>query len=252
MLIVVVTGGLGAGKTTATEYFRSRGASVICLDDIAHHLLENGTPTSARLVDAFGSGVQGPDGTLDRAALAHVAFSSAEKTDELNAIMHPEIAREVGTALTELRLMPEHQPEVVVLEVPLLLEAPVFAELADEIVAIVAPEEQRIARAQKRGISAQDARRRIALQASDDERAELAELIIVNDGDMEMFERQLAEFWTGAPPSAVRSADDRSSESVRPVQGRHSRHGRRVGGTRPSCSCVDPMRGSGATTSSST
>ncbi len=195
MLIVVVTGGLGAGKTTATEYFRSRGASVICLDDIAHHLLEQGTPTYARIVDRFGPDVLLPDGTLDRAVLADAAFSSAEQTRELNAIMHPEIARQVGTALTELRLMPEHQPEVVVLEIPLLSEAPVFAELADEIVAIVAPTELRIARAKKRGMSADDARRRIARQASDQERAKLATVTITNDGDLEAFERELARFW---------------------------------------------------------
>ena len=195
MLIVVVTGGLGAGKTTATEYFRSRGASVICLDDVARHLLEQGTPTYARVLNAFGPEILGSDGAIDRAVLADVAFSSAENTHRLNAIMHPEIAREVGTSLTQLRLMPEHQPEVVVLEVPLLSEAPVFAEIADEIVAIVAPIELRIARAQERGMSAEDATRRIGQQASDEDRAELADIIITNDADLEVFERALARFW---------------------------------------------------------
>lgn len=144
MLIVVVTGGLGAGKTTATEFFRSRGASVICLDDVARHVLETDTPVYRQVVEMFGPAVVAADGTIDRDALARAAFSSAEKTDALNAIMHPEIARQVGTSLTELRLMPQYQPEVVVLEVPLLVEAPVFAEIADEVVAIVAPVDARI------------------------------------------------------------------------------------------------------------
>ena len=109
--------------------------------------------------------------------------------------MHPEIAREVGTSLTELRLMPEHQPESVVLEVPLLAEAPVFAEVADVVLAIAAPVPVRAARAQTRGMSAEDVLRRIERQATDEDRAELADVVIVNDGDLETFERELAEFW---------------------------------------------------------
>jgi len=197
MLIVVVTGGLGAGKTTATEYFRSRGASVISLDDVARYVLEPGTPTFERVVEEFGTGVLTPGGAIDRAALADAAFASEENTMRLNAIMHPEVARQVGTSLTELRLMPEHQPEVVVLEIPLLVEAPVFAELADEVLAIVAPEGVRVARAAARGMSAQEAARRIARQAGDDERASLATKVIVNEGDPAQFERSLAEFWEG-------------------------------------------------------
>jgi len=197
MLIVVVTGGLGAGKTTATEYFRSRGASVICLDDVARYVLEPGTPTFERVVAEFGECILTSDGAIDRAALADAAFSSSEQSARLNALVHPEIARQVGTSLTELRLMPEHQPEVVVLEIPLLAEAPVFAELADEVLAIVAPEPVRIARAAARGMTAEDARRRIARQADDDERTALATEVIVNDSDAAEFTRQLAEFWDG-------------------------------------------------------
>jgi dephospho-CoA kinase len=195
MRIVAVTGGLGAGKSTATAYFRSRGASVICLDDLAHYLLEKGTPTHERIVASFGSEVLDSDGGIDREALASKAFSSAEKTRELNSLMHPEIAREVGTSLTELRLMPEHQPESVVLEVPLLAEAPVFAEVADVVLAIAAPVSVRAARAQTRGMSAEDVLRRIERQATDEDRAEFADVVIVNDGDLETFERELAEFW---------------------------------------------------------
>jgi len=207
MRIVAVTGGLGAGKSTALEYFRSRGASVICLDDLGHYLLEQETPTYERLVDAFGPGILGDDGSIDRAALADAAFASAEKTRELNALMHPEIAREVGTALTELRLMPEHQPEVVAIEVPLLAESPVFAEIADVVLAIEAPAAVRIARVRPRGMSAEDAERRIDRQATDEARAHFADVVISNDSDLPAFERELARFWeeylaTGSAPVA--------------------------------------------------
>jgi dephospho-CoA kinase len=165
------------------------------LDDLAHYLLEKGTPTYGRIVESFGPEVVLADGAIDREALAREAFSSAEKTRKLNSLMHPEIAREVGTSLTELRLMPEHQPESVVLEVPLLAEAPVFAEVADVVLAISAPVSVRAARAQTRGMSAEDVLRRIERQATDEDRAEFADVVIVNDGDLETFERELAEFW---------------------------------------------------------
>jgi len=195
MFIIVLTGGLGAGKTTATEFFRSRGASIICLDDVARYALSPGTTAYQRVVEVFGPGILADDGSIDRQALADAAFASAEATEQLNSIVHPEVAREVGTSLTELRLMPEHRPEVVVVEVPLLAEAPVFAELADEVVAIVAPEHVRIERAQARGLAADDARRRVASQASDAERIAMADVVIDNGGSAEEFEERLAEYW---------------------------------------------------------
>lgn len=195
MRIVAVTGGLGAGKSTALEYFRTRGASVICLDDIARYLLGPDSVVRDRIVEVFGPQVLAPDGSIDRVALADAAFVSAERTRELNAIMHPEIARQVGTSLTELRLMPEHQPEVVALEIPLLAEAPVFVEIADVVLAIEAPVDVRLERAAARGMSSADAARRIDRQAPDEARAHFANVVITNDADLPAFERALAAFW---------------------------------------------------------
>lgn len=195
MHIIVLTGGLGAGKSTAAEYLRSRGALVLDLDVIASTLLEKGSPTLDAVAREFGEDeVLLADGSLDRSALARIAFSSLESTRRLNAIVHPAVAREVGPALREIRLMPD-QPEVVVLEVPLLAEAPVFAEMADEVLAIVAPLELRVARAAGKRMSEADARRRIAVQATDAERAELADDVIVNDGGEEEFLAELARYW---------------------------------------------------------
>lgn len=195
MFVIVLTGGLGAGKSTAAEFFRSRGASVISLDDVAHHALTPGTPTFERVVAEFGQGVLAVDGSIDRKALADAAFETSQGVARLNSIVHPEVAREVGTSLMELRLMPEHRPEVVVLEVPLLAEAPVFAELADEVVAVAAAESQRLERAVDCGMSLEDATRRIAYQASDAERASMADVVIRNDGDLDRFRSALDAYW---------------------------------------------------------
>ncbi len=194
MHILVLTGGLGAGKSTASELFRERGATVIDLDDVARHAVAPGSSLLARLVDAFGDSVLSADGSLDRGALAQCAFDCPESAARLNAIMHPAIAREVGPALAEIRLMPQ-QPHLVVLEVPLLAEAPVYAELGDEVLAISAPIPLRLRRAVAKGMDEADARRRMAAQAHDTQREALADTVIVNDGDLSGFIGKLEEFW---------------------------------------------------------
>ncbi len=195
MHTIVVTGGLGAGKSTAAEYFRDRGAVVICLDSVAHSLMAPGSDLLGRVVEAFGADVLFADGSLDRSALARKAFAGPDAAERLNAIVHPAVAAEVGPALQDLRLLPE-PPQVVVIEVPLLAEAPVFAELADQVLAIEAPEEARVARAAARGMSADEARARIDAQASDAQRAELADAVVRNDGSADQFQAALERFWT--------------------------------------------------------
>jgi dephospho-CoA kinase len=194
MRVVVITGGIGAGKSTAAAFLREKGAVVINSDRVAEQVLHKGSPVLDRIVEAFGPDVLLADGSLDRPALAREAFASLARTAELNAIVHPAVAREIGPSIANLRLLPD-PPSVVVLEVPLLAEAPVFAELADVVVAIVAPERLRLERAIASGFSAADASRRLAVQASDAQRAALADTVIVNDADKERFLDELDRFW---------------------------------------------------------
>jgi len=194
MFVIVVTGGIGAGKSVAVERFRSRGAVVLDLDTIATRLLTGDPALSDRVRDAFGTSVFDGDGTLDRAALARVAFATPEAVSELNRIVHPAVAREVVPSLTDLQLLP-FPPQVVVIDVPLLVEAPIFAEVADSILAIEAPAELRVARAVSRGMAEDDVRRRIACQATDAERAAFADRRIVNDGSLEDFAGELDRYW---------------------------------------------------------
>jgi len=195
MRVVVITGGIGAGKSTASGFLRDKGAIIIDADLVAAQVLEKGSPVLARVAEAFGPDVLLADGSLDRAALARAAFASPEATARLNAIVHPAVAREIGPAVADLRLMP-NPPSAVVLEVPLLAEAPVFAQIADLVVAIVAPQELRVARAVQSGFAEADVRRRLAVQASDAERAVLADVVIVNDGSLERFLGELERVWS--------------------------------------------------------
>ena len=195
MRVIVLTGGLGSGKSTAAEYFRSLGAVTLDLDEVAAKLLRPGSALLGRVAAEFGGDdILLADGCLDRPALARRAFATAEATDRLNALVHPVVAREIGIALEQLRLSPQ-PPLAIVLEVPLLAEAPVFAEIADVVLALVAPESVRIARAPARGMTEDEARRRIRRQATDAQRATLADAVVVNDRSAEEFRRALAAFW---------------------------------------------------------
>ena len=194
MRVVVITGGIGAGKSTASGFLRDKGAIIIDADLVAAQVLEKGSPVLARVAEAFGSDVLLADGSLDRAALARTAFASARGAARLNAIVHPAVAREIGPAVADLRLMPS-PPLAVVIEVPLLAEAPVFAQIADVVVAIVAPQEMRVQRAIASGFSEADVRRRLAVQASDAERAAMADVVVVNDGSLERFLGELERVW---------------------------------------------------------
>jgi dephospho-CoA kinase len=194
MHVVAVTGGLGAGKSTAAEVFADLGAVVIDLDQVAKTLLDEAPAVRDRVIEAFGDGIVGADGRIDHAALAATAFATPEATARLDSIVHPAVLHAVAGALDTLVLQGE-QPHVVVLVVPLLAEAPSLLDLVDAVVAISASEELRIERAVARGMSEPDAENRIARQVSDSERAAIADYIIENDGDLDDFRAALVAFW---------------------------------------------------------
>jgi dephospho-CoA kinase len=194
MYVIALTGGIGAGKSTAAEVFRTHGAVVFPLDDIAKRVLERGTPVFGGVVAEFGENVLGDDGVIDTRALARVAFSSPARAARLNAIMHPAILREVDARIRDLEMLPD-PPRVVVLEVPLLVESPAFAELAQRVLAISAPEEKRVSRALAAGLDEDDVRARLRCQATDAEREAFADDVIVNEGRLGEFRDALERYW---------------------------------------------------------
>jgi dephospho-CoA kinase len=194
MFVIAVTGGIGSGKTEAARHFASLGAVVLDLDLIAKALVTSAGPVRDRVVEAFGPGVLASDGSIDKAALARAAFASDEATRTLDRIVHPAVLREVGEGLRNLELM-ERPPRVVVIDVPLLAEEPALAELADRVLAIEAPVETRVARCVARGMAEADCRGRIARQADDAARSDLADVVLVNAGTLEQFRGALEGFW---------------------------------------------------------
>ena len=186
--MVGLTGGIGSGKSTVAAMLAERGCVVVDADQIAREVVEHPEVLGA-LAEAFGPEVVAADGTLDRAALAERAFVTDELRKQLEAITHPPIGEEF------LRRVGEAPPDgIVVHDVPLLVESKRGFEYGGVIV-VEAPREVRLQRLEARGIPRDDAERRMALQASDEDRRKVATWLVDNGGDLADLERRIDEIW---------------------------------------------------------
>jgi dephospho-CoA kinase len=192
MLLVGLTGGIGAGKSTVAQLLADRGAVVIDADDLARRTVARGTEGFRRVVEAFGPEIVGSDGELDRARLAGIVFADAERRRALEAIVHPEVAR-LSAEQVDVHRDTDH---VVVYTTPLLVEED-LAVAFDVVVVVVANEERRVDRlVGDRGLPAEDVRARMAAQVSDEERARVADVILDNDGEPDRLVAQVDRLWT--------------------------------------------------------
>lgn len=189
MLRVGLTGGIGAGKSAVARSLSAHGAVVIDADVLAREAVAPGTDGLAQVVEAFGSQVLSTDGALDRARLARVVFADPAARARLNAIVHPVVGR-----LFEQRAAAAPAGSVVVHDVPLLAENGLGPNYRLVLV-VEAPLSARLARLAGRGMSEQEARRRIAAQAGDAQRRAVADVIIVNDGTLRQLDERVARVW---------------------------------------------------------
>lgn len=191
MVVAALTGGIGSGKSTVAELLARHGAVLVDADAIARQVVEPGTPALAALVDRFGAGILAGDGTLDRAALAAVAFADDESRAALEAITHPAINDEFTRQLRDAPAA-----AVVICDVPLLVESTQARARGYELVIVVeAPREVRLDRLDRRGVPRDDAERRMAAQASDEDRRKLATYVVDNGGDLAALESQVEDVW---------------------------------------------------------
>ncbi|MEU1201280.1 dephospho-CoA kinase [Streptomyces sp. NPDC005813] len=192
MLKVGLTGGIGAGKSEVSRLLVEHGAVLIDADRIAREVVAPGTAGLAAVVDAFGRGILAPDGSLDRPRLGAIVFADPEKLAVLNAIVHPL----VGARSRELE---DAAPDdaVVVHDVPLLAENG-LASLYDLVIVVdAAPETQLDRLVRLRGMTEQDARARMAAQATREKRREVADVVIDNDVALDELERRVRDVWDG-------------------------------------------------------
>ncbi|MFC4051572.1 dephospho-CoA kinase [Actinomadura syzygii] len=190
MLKVGLTGGIGSGKSEVSALLRARGAVVIDADRIAREVVEPGTPGLAAVVAEFGEDVLLPSGGLDRERLGRIVFADPERLAALNAIVHPLVGER-----TEELMAAAPAGAVVVYDVPLLAENG-LASMYDEVVVVDAPEEVRLDRlVARRGMTEEDARARMANQASPEERRAVATRLIDNSGTLDDLKKQVDALW---------------------------------------------------------
>jgi len=187
MLVVGLTGGIGSGKSTVSTLLAERGALVIDSDSVAREVVAPGGPAHDALVARFG-----PALAVDRRALAELVFSEPAALADLNAIVHPAVREEVSRRLEELR---DGGAAVVVLAVPLLVETGGAYDV-DGVIVVDCPEEVAVGRlVRQRGMDEADVRRRMAAQASREQRTAAADVVIYNDGPLEDLAAQVDETW---------------------------------------------------------
>jgi dephospho-CoA kinase len=189
VLRIGLTGGIGSGKSTVSALLAARGAVIVDADRIAREVVEPGTPGLARIVEAFGEPVRAADGSLDRAALAAVVFADPEARRQLDGIVHPLVrarAAELAAAAPP--------GAVVVNDVPLLVETG-QASSYDLVLVVEADPATRVSRLVQRGLTAEDARSRMAVQASDEQRRAVADVVLDNSGTAEQLVEQVDRFW---------------------------------------------------------
>jgi dephospho-CoA kinase len=189
VLRIGLTGGIGSGKSTVSALLAERGARIVDADVLAREVVAPGSPGLAAVVDAFGDGVLTADGALDRPALAAVVFGDPAARATLDGIVHPLVRKR---AIDLISAMPDDA--VVVQDIPLLVETGQAASF-DLVLVVEADLETRVARLVRRGLAEDDARARIAAQATDEQRRAVADVVLDNSGSPEHLAEQVDRFW---------------------------------------------------------
>lgn len=183
MYTIFVTGSLASGKRSACRYLAQHGFLHIDLDDMAKEFLDD-EAVQAQLIEAYGSSICSVDGGVDKGSLARQAFASAESTTALNSIIWPLVGARLADIIVGKSCQLEGAAEKLVVEIPMLAEAPSMIELADATLCIKADESIRIDRALARGMQLTDIHNRMALQATDEERFKLCDVVVENNGSL--------------------------------------------------------------------
>lgn len=191
MLLVGLTGGIGSGKSTVARMLEARGAAVFDADLLARQAIAPGTPGHDKVVERFGPNVLAPGGGIDREALAGIVFADPAARRDLEAIVHPEVRR----MFAERSERYEDTDTVVVFSAPLLVETGMHT--AFEVLMVVsAPVDTQVERLMRdRGMSEPTIRARIAAQLPLDAKAEVADVLVDNEGTIEDLEGQVDRVW---------------------------------------------------------
>ena len=193
MLKVGLTGGIASGKSTVSEAFARLGAKVLDADKVAREVVLSGQPAWRKLQQSFGPEFFFPDGEVNRSKLRRLVFADPEERSKLNAIVHPEVMKEINRRFEQLTT--SAQDAVVVVDVPLLLEVGV-AHRFDRVIVVYVTENVQIKRLRQRdGLSLEGARRALSTQMVLNKKVEQADYVIDNSGTLDETQAQVEEVW---------------------------------------------------------
>ena len=190
MKVTALTGGIGAGKSTVAQFFSELGANVVDADHLARIAIERGSEGFGEVIARFGEKILA-NGDINRKALAEIIFSDPAAKRDLEAIIHPRVQKLFAQAIID-----NEPAENLIYEIPLLVETDA-ARKFDFIVTVEADEDLRIERLLARGLFITDIKARLANQAPSQARIDIADAVIVNDGDEDRLLRQVENLWEG-------------------------------------------------------
>ncbi len=196
MLVIGLTGGIGAGKTEVTHVLRELGAMVIESDMVAHLSYLPGTEAHKAIVSRFGSGVLDESGVIDRARLGKIVFSNSVDREELEKIVWPAAREWITNRLTEEE---KRGINTVVIEVPKLYEAG-WDDIFDIVWTVESPKAEIAPRVEQRsGMTESDTNARVSAQLDRSGRVERADAVIENDSTLENLRNQVSALWKSIP-----------------------------------------------------
>jgi dephospho-CoA kinase len=193
MIIVGLTGSVGTGKSTVTNFFRELGAYIIDWDELAREVTRPHLRAWKEIVEYFGKDFLNKDLTINRQKLAEIVFSDKEKVAKLNQIVHPEVFKEDERITNEIKSL---DPDALIIkDIPLLFELtrPIFL---DKVVVVSASEQTQLRRLEEKGMSREDAQSRIKSQLPLEEKIKSADFVINNDGPLEETKKQVEEIYS--------------------------------------------------------
>lgn len=191
MKVIGLTGGIGSGKTTVTDYLISRGFHVLDADKIAREIVLPGSEILIQLTALFGKGILMEDGSLNRKKLGEIVFSDPEKKKTLDAVMHTRILELIHERIIQFR--EDGEKKIIFIDAPLLFETGLNNSTSEVWVSDV-DDETRIKRIMARdGLKREDIEKRIITQMTREEKNSRADVILDNTGDQEALYQQIDE-----------------------------------------------------------
>ena len=188
MLVVALTGGIGAGKSLVAQYFSELGARVVDADQLSRIAIERGSAGFDEVIMRFGEGIL-RNGDIDRKALGEIIFKDKSAKADLEAIIHPRVRELFFEVVNDLAA-----DEILIYEIPLLVETGAASNF-DEVITVEADLEIRKSRLLKRGMFSSEIESRLAAQASPSEREAVATHVIENSGDEDQLLRKVENLW---------------------------------------------------------